>query len=235
MEASGEPKRIVWTSAGLLDLVDGRCNLFSMLQIVGGVIRSSRVLVKLEAGLAHGVLHAIHAIIVHQTDSESARATLNSYESGRDGNGTHLLIDKDGTIYQTARLDQKCWHIGKIKARCFEEHRCTGTEKAFYDDLLKSSRGRYSNFVTKGYAHEMKKKYPDRFPTNEDSLGIELVGKKLGAADDSAFEKPTDRQQSSLQWMIGELLETLHLQRTDIFRHPQVSRKSSGEAADAKF
>ncbi len=206
-----------------------------MLQVDKGIVRNSLVRVELAPGLAHGPLLTIHAIIVHQTDSSTAAATLNGYRSGADGKGAHFLIDKDGTIYQTARLDQKCWHIGKIKARCYEQHNCIGAEKTFYSNLERSAKGHYSTFVLGGYRHEMKKSYPGRYPTNEDAIGIELVGKKLGADDDSPFEAPTQQQQNSLQWLVRELLETLHLTRTDIYRHPEVSRKSKGEAADAHW
>jgi N-acetyl-anhydromuramyl-L-alanine amidase AmpD len=218
-----------------------------MLILDHGIVRNSRVKVELKPGIAHGALTVIHAIIVHQTDSSSAQQTLNAYAVDGRGDGTHFLIDKDGTIYQTARLDQKCWHIGKIKARCYEEHNCVGAEKTFYANLEDQARKehKFSEFVTKGYAHETAKvpghpdqylkPYPARYPTNEDAIGIELVGLKLGDKDDSPFEKPTDLQQASTDWLIGELLITLKLRRTDIFRHPTVSRKSKGEAADVKF
>ena len=206
-----------------------------MLQVLAGVVQNSRVKVVLKVGLAHGVLKKIDAIIVHQTDSESAEQTLNGYGSGGDGNGTHFLIGKDGVIYQTARLTEKCWHIGKIKSRCYETQSCVGTEKTFYEQLTKDSKGHYSQFVAKGYAHEIKKAYPDRYPSNEDAIGIELAGKKQGAADNAPFEKPTDDQQASLKWLIGQLLETCKLKVTDIYRHPDVSRKSPGEAKEADW
>ena len=115
-----------------------------------------------------------------------------------------------------------------------EEHNCVGAEKKLYDNLSAQTKGHYNRLVVQGYVHKKTKAYPAGYPMNEDAIGIELVGKQLGKADDSPFEEPTPAQQGSLQWLVRELLETLHLQRTDIYRHPQVSRKSEGEAAHAQ-
>ncbi len=202
-----------------------------MISINNGIIVSPRVLVKLQPGIEHGTLKAIRAIIVHQTDSSTAAQTLNSYGVG--GNGAHLLIDKDGTIYQTALLTKICWHIGKIMAKCYEQHSCVGQEAAFYSKLHKLP---FSQTVVPSYKHEVAtKQYPARFPTNEEAIGIEIVGKKLGLKDNSPFELVTKEQQQSLDFIIGELLIALKLTRTDIYRHPQVSHKSLMEAASAKF
>lgn len=221
-----------------------------MLHIFHGVIRNSRIVVRLEPGIAHGALINIHAIIVHQTDSATAAATLNGYETNANADrakpGAHFLIDKDGTIYQTASLEQRCYHIGKIRIRCYEEHKCVGVEKTYFDTLTKDPKTAFHKLLNEGRLHDQAKKYPARYPMNSDSIGVELVGLKLGDRKDSSlrseyndpkgpWEVPTDKQQASLQWLIRELLETLHLQRTDIYRHPQVSRKTDNEAADAKF
>ena len=42
--------------------------------------------------------------------------------------GAHFLIDTDGTIYQTASLDKKTQHVGKIRSRCYEEEICSEKE-----------------------------------------------------------------------------------------------------------
>lgn len=52
----------------------------------------------------------MRAIAVHQTDSPTAQATFNAYRTG--GNGAHFLIDKPGTVYQTASLQAVCFHVG---------------------------------------------------------------------------------------------------------------------------
>jgi N-acetyl-anhydromuramyl-L-alanine amidase AmpD len=69
-----------------------------------GVIRDARVKVELISQIAHGPLIHIDAIVVHQTDSSTAKGTLAGYRTDSKGLGTHFLIDKDGTIYQTVAL-----------------------------------------------------------------------------------------------------------------------------------
>jgi hypothetical protein len=72
-------------------------------------------------------------------------------------------------FYQTASVYKQTWHIGKLKARCVSENRCTPTElKA----LQRFNPGKENK-------REMAKKVPARFPSNEDSIGIELVGEAL--------------------------------------------------------
>jgi N-acetyl-anhydromuramyl-L-alanine amidase AmpD len=53
----------------------------------------------------------VQGIIVHQTGSPTARSTLNGYGVAR-ANGAHFLIDKDGTIYQTASVLKQTAHVG---------------------------------------------------------------------------------------------------------------------------
>jgi len=85
--------------------------------------------------------------------------------------------------------------------------------------------------------HERQKAYPARFPANSDSIGIENVGRALKDSihKEAQFEILTLAEQSSLTWLIGELVTALHLTRDYIFRHPQLSRKNTTEAASAKF
>ena len=76
--------------------------------------------------------------------------------------GAHFLIDKDGTIYQTARLTQKTWHVGRLQSRCVAELKCSAPKKWDPSGTHKS---------------ESSKSWPARYPSNEDSIGIELVGR----------------------------------------------------------
>jgi N-acetyl-anhydromuramyl-L-alanine amidase AmpD len=187
-----------------------------MLLITNGRIVDARINLKIQALIEKGSMPIIYGIIVHQTDTPDAAATFNSYANGK--SGAHLLIDKDGTIYQTARLNQSTWHIGKLKARCVAELKCppsktwnpSGTNKA-----------------------EMAKSWPQRYPSNLDSIGIEIVGmfdKKL-----NAYESVTANQNASLAWLINELQIALKLNTAEVFRHPQVSYKQPSEAVTAKW
>ncbi len=84
----------------------------------------------------------------------------------------------------------------------------------------------------------MAKKPRDRFPSNEDSIGIELVGEALPRGDSVPPEKKTydvasQQQNDSLKWLISELRMTLNVPLMEVFRHPDVSRKNPSEARTA--
>ena len=64
---------------------------------------------------------------------------------------------------------KKTWHVGKLKARCLVEQRCTPVELT----ALKKFNPTAEN------SQEKAKQVPDRYPSNDDSVGIELVGKVL--------------------------------------------------------
>lgn len=200
-----------------------------------GMVRDARIKVKRFSHIEHGNLGKIDAIIVHQTDSSSAEGAFNSYKSDAKATGAHFLIDKDGTIYQTASLNQKCWHVAPIKSRCREIHSCSPKEQAFQKDLQKKFP-QYGRFVRELAKHEWTKDYPDRYPGNDDAIGIEIVGRALKRnPKDTAYEPLTPDEQKSLKWLIQALIDTLHLQRTDVYRHPEVGYKTAGEAADAQW
>ena len=81
-------------------------------------------------------------------------------------------------------------------------------------------------------AHERAKSYPDRYPVNSDSIGIELVGKHL---DDKSYEVVTPLQLLSLQWLLDELYQHFSLVSDDVYKHPEVSYKNPGEASTVKW
>jgi len=167
----------------------------------------------------------INGIIVHQTGAATAQSTFNSYGIAK-ANGAHFLIDKDGTIYQTASIYKRTNHVGKLKARCLLESKCSPIEiKA-----LKTFNPTAENNREKAKAH------PHRFPGNADSIGIELVGRAFADTKDSkkiVYETVTDQQNASLKWLVEELRQTLGISLTEVFRHPIVSRKNETEAATA--
>lgn len=86
----------------------------------------------------------------------------------------------------------------------------------------------------------MLKKVPARFPANQDSIGIELVGEALPRGGNIPDEKKTyqtvtSEQNNALQWLIAELTLTLRISMSEVFRHPEVSRKNPTEAISAKW
>jgi N-acetyl-anhydromuramyl-L-alanine amidase AmpD len=178
-------------------------------------------------------MRAINGIIIHQTDSPTVQSTLNSYH-GEKRLGAHFLIDKDGTIYQTSSIYKTTNHVGKkLKIRCLAEHRCSPIE------FHKLKTMKWSELTGYGRIDEIMKRYPERYPTNADSIGIELVGEALPReeSDESkrVYETVTDEQNASLKWLVFELTVALGLPMKEIFRHPTVTYKNLTEAATAKW
>jgi N-acetyl-anhydromuramyl-L-alanine amidase AmpD len=179
--------------------------------------------------IERGDMKAVHGIIVHQTGGATAASSLASYKNAS-ANGAHFLIERDGTIYQTASLYKKTWHVGKLKARCLLEQRCTPTEMTALKKFNPTAENK----------REMAKKVPDRFPSNEDSIGIELVGEALPrgnivAPEKKTYDVVTHQQNDSLKWLVDELRMTLQVPVTEVFRHPEVSRKNPSEAKTATW
>lgn len=193
-----------------------------------GKVLHPRVTSSISTTIERGDMKYINGIIVHQTDSYTAASSLNSYKNPK-ANGAHFLIDKDGSIYQTASVYKKTWHVGRLKARCLVESRCTATELAA---LKRYNPTRENNIET-------EKSVPDRYPSNMDSIGIELVGKAITPPNDPkakpTYEAVTVEQNDSLKWLIDELRDTLKVPLSEVFRHPVVSRKNETEAATAQW
>lgn len=192
-----------------------------------GMLISSRVQLQRYSHIEHGALTAIHGIVIHQTDSSSARSTFNAYAGG--GNGAHFLIAKDGRIFQTASTKMRCYHVGRlIRSRCLElkGSACKDAALAKVQALSWAARIKGIDQI------ERQKSRPDRFPVNSDSLGIELVGRHL---DSKQYEALTSLQLDSLQWLLDALYLHFSLDGSDVFRHPEVSYKHPGEAAAATW
>lgn len=83
-----------------------------------GHIDDDRIIVKIFNKIEREKMDKVNGIVVHQTDSPTASSTFNSYQSPG-ANGAHFLIDRDGTIYQTASVFWVTWHVGTMKSRCF--------------------------------------------------------------------------------------------------------------------
>jgi N-acetyl-anhydromuramyl-L-alanine amidase AmpD len=176
--------------------------------------------------IEHGAMPTVKGIIVHQTDSSTATSTLAKYKQPK-ADGAHFLIDKDGTIYQTASVTKKTAHVGKLRSRCYVEMRCSPAEM--------KANAKWN--PTAEYHREIKKSVPNRYPSNDDSIGIEIVGKAVlpEKGTKPIYENLTTEQQASLQWLINEIRATLGVPLTEIFRHSTVSFKNETEAQSAKW
>jgi N-acetyl-anhydromuramyl-L-alanine amidase AmpD len=194
-----------------------------------GIIEDQRMVKAISPNIERGPMLSIAGLIVHQTGGASAQSSLDSYKNAG-ANGAHFLIDKDGTIYQTASIKKQAWHTGKLKSRCMFEARCSTAESKLNAKFSPSAENK----------REMKKSVPDRFPSNQDAVGIELVGEALprGAAlpeEKKTYEAVSKPQNDSLSWLVKELSLTLRLPLTEVFRHPTVSRKNPSEASTARW
>lgn len=191
-----------------------------------GIIDSERVKVKRFTGLERTPMPKVNGIVVHQTNTKDTSSTFNSYLS-KGANGAHFLIDKDGTIYQTASVYKRTNHVGRLQSRCLATKKCTPAEFAFVNGLEKKRA------VKPLSLHEHKKPFPDRYPTNSDSIGIEIVG----MFDDvkKVYEQVNPSQNDSLAWLVRELAETLGVSMQEIYRHPAVARKMESEAETARW
>ncbi len=197
--------------------------------IKDGFIADPRVVDKRVAALEHGAMTKVDAIVLHQTDS----STMNLDHAKADGIGAHFYIEKDGTIYQTARLDQSVYSIGKIRSRCDDGQTCGKEEQTAIDKLMQSHAG-YGAKVKTLNNREQAKAYPDRYPTNGDSVAIEVVGKFDPKT--KLFERPTAEQTESLQWLTQALSHHYQLDlQTDVYRHSDISYKQADEAKSLVF
>ena len=79
--------------------------------------------------------------------------------------------------------------------------------------------------------HEHKKPWPERFPRNTDSIGIEIVG----THKDGVYEAVSEKQNNSVKWLINELIETFNVSLSEIYRHPEISYKVDTEAGTARW
>lgn len=186
-----------------------------------GMVQDPRVRAARQSTIERGDMAKVNGIIVHQTGGSTAASSLSSYKNAG-ASGAHFLIERDGTVYQTASIYKKTWHVGKLRARCLVEQRCTPVELAALKKFNPTAENK----------QEKAKQAPDRYPSNEDSVGIELVGKVLA---NGVYEAVTATQNTSLRWLVSEIQTTLGVAVTEVFRHPEVSRKNPSEAQSAKW
>ncbi|NVM87680.1 hypothetical protein FHT32_001319 [Variovorax sp. SG517] len=185
---------------------------------------------------------AITGIVVHQTDADTLDSSLNSYRNPK-ANGAHFLIDKDGTIYQTAAIYQRTNHVGPLKARCLVMKTCKP------DDFPKKGGAAAMHRI------EMQKVPGDRYPGNMEAIGIEMVGrarlpegfkptlqqKKRNLTpeeirgESAIFPTPTAAQNQSLSWLVRVLQDSIQVESSEVFHHPEVSRKNPTEAQGANW
>lgn len=212
--------------------------------------------------IERGDMSQVNGIVIHQTGASTAASTFSSYAK-RGANGAHFLIDKDGTIYQTASLLKATNHVGKLRSRCEAEQSCPKSNSSVNDM----------------HDRETAKNAGERYPSNQDAIGIELVGgyhvaKSLTESVDARgqrivtlqtdkgrtivyervsdkvlaamkyenektneryiYEPVTAEQNASLKWLTEQLQAEFNLPDSEVFAHPVVSRKNQTEASTAQ-
>ena len=197
-----------------------------------GSVDAECIIVKRFSTIERGKLDKVNGIVIHQTDSTTAKSTFNSYQN-IGANGAHFLIDKDGTIYQTASLYKITNHVGFLQSRCLLRKSCSPQELKKTTDMNKIKPAREKSKQVHRY--EARKDFPDRFPYNADSVGIEIVGKSEKIDKKDVYEPVNDRQNESLKWLVKELSETLSVSLNEVYRHPDIGRKTASEASTAKW
>jgi len=208
-----------------------------MLSIVKGLINHPYITNNIIPNIEHGPTGKIHAIVLHRTSATTAKSTLNSWKTRK--YGAHFLVGKDGKIYQTAHLNQQCFHMGQVKSKCRIEQSCTKNDLKIIKDYLfnKKKYGNLRHRWNKITGHEKAKSYPDRYPMNFDSIGIEIVGAYLGgpSSDAGPFERLTCMQSTSVLWLMDILLDIYKLNfLDDVYAHGNVSHKKLKEGAGVK-
>ncbi|HGY3146860.1 TPA: N-acetylmuramoyl-L-alanine amidase [Morganella morganii] len=195
-----------------------------------GIVKSNRIKTKIFSHIERGRMDKVNGIVVHQTNTSAETHVFNSY-SHAGSNGAHFLIDKDGVIYQTASLFKVTWHVGKMKSRCLIEKKCEPSELT-----------KMANLELKGKTKEISdiekiRSFPDRYPGNMDSIGIEIVGKAYGIKGKTVeeYENVNPQQNASLKWLVSELLDSMDISASEVYRHPDVGRKNETEASTASW
>ena len=168
---------------------------------------------------------------MHQTGAPTAKHTFNSYTGS--ANGAHFLIDKAGKIYQTAQTNKLTYHVGKARSRCITTKVCLKTDLSAANAIYLKKGLSYSLRVKNLHKFEKTKSYPDRYPMNHDSVGIEIVGAYVKSSQ--SYEAVNIQQNISLKWLVTELSSHLSLQADDVYRHPEVSYKKASEAKSAQW
>ena len=200
-----------------------------MAKVENGKIVDPKIELKIYPSLEHGELKRITSIVLHRTDSSTASSTLGAYAGGKK-EGAHFLIDGNGKIYQTTSLNKICWHVGILLPRCLIEKGCDPKELKTINALIHEKGLSFGRRAQNLSEHEARKSYPLRYPSNSDSIGIEVVGKFWPSK--KAFDGPTAQQFSSTRWLVDVLTQAHGLNlRSNVYAHGAIARKEESEGA----
>lgn len=194
-----------------------------------GMANDPRIAKKRCETIEHGLLATVNAVVSHRTGTVNAVSVLNAWET--QPYGTHFLISEIGDIFQTASLNQQCWHVGKLYSRCRSVFSCNEEDAKVMEEILhkkNTSWGEKFRLITK---NELKKAYPLRFPHNHDSLGIEIAGQPSKSIE--IYESPNKRQLNSLFWLLDQIIATFRISIKDIYAHGKIAHKDRNRSEGA--
>jgi hypothetical protein len=200
-----------------------------MFTIKDGIVQNAIIKPNLFNNLEHGPLKTVAGIVLHQTNKDTAETTLLLYRNRP--NGAHFLISPEGVIYQTARVDRVCFHVGHLASRCKAEHTCSPNYLAALARLEPLAAVDENARMT---IHKLETAKPitARYPSNTESIGIEVSGAPIK----KVYQPPTVAQNVASTWLVAQLLATFKLDRTNVFKHGTIGYdKEPSEAMHVKY
>lgn len=169
----------------------------------------------------------VNGIVLHRTDSSTARGTLEHWRGSASKVGAHFLIDRDGSILQTVSVNHQAWHVGPIRSRGEVEGSITDEDQRQVLGV-RGARSEWNGSAARDVGRlEATRPYPERYPINGDSIGIEVVGKYDGKSQE--WEAPTPEQKRAVGHLVRTLQNNFGLNDDDVYQHDVISRKTAGE------
>jgi len=201
----------------------GTCEC-SQASIKNGFIKGMGYIKKVQSRLAHKGKFRIKAIVLHRTNSTNVLSAMSGTVEG-----THFYVDNSGNVYQTVSLKKKTWHVGKgLYSKAKDK---TGTGK-YPNSWPHKKRGKV----------EAKKSYPNRYPMNSDSVGIEVSGEfhitsgkvqsgKYKGESKGYWDALTAKQKKAIVCLCKVLKKKYKLTNGDIYAHDDIKAKTKGEGS----
>ena len=179
--------------------------------------------------ISKGLMPQVNGIVLHRTESSTAASTLSTWRIREAGTGAHFLIDRDGSIHQTVSVNRQAWHVGAIRSRGEVEGTITADDQRELD-VARNGQVEWRGTAVRAVSRiESSRPYPERYPTNADSIGIEVVGRYHPATQQ--WDAPTPEQTAAIHHLMESLQRNFGLTNEDVYEHDVISRKTPGEGA----
>lgn len=196
-----------------------------------GWIEHNGVMIDPIPGLGHVTMsQPINAIVLHRTAWTNAMDTIRGWKNGGNPNGTHFIITECGNIRQHVSLLKSTWHMGRVRARCLKTRTCSKADLKKYKEIREGAGTLKSKQVAVKNYERANKAYPERYPMNDDSVGIEIVGHTATYNDIGTYPKPPYQVMQAVDWLVTALMALLDLDTVDLYAHAAVAHKNHSEA-----